>query len=81
MTNLEVGKTYYPPSQEVTITDNLVCGSGWQVEKIGSVFLFEFLAARHGGGVERHNIAADEFELMKQKKLTFADVLKKYDKT
>lgn len=81
MTKLEVEKTCYPPSQEVTITDSLVRGSGWQVEKIGNVFVFEFLAARHSGGVDRHNIKADEFELLKQKKLTFTDLLEKYDTT
>lgn len=79
MTKLEMGNIYYPTNQEVTVTENLVRGSGWQVERIGSAFVLEFLAARHGGGVDRHNITADEFELLKQKKLTFTVLLRKYD--
>jgi hypothetical protein len=76
---LEVGKTYYPSEQEITITTNLVCGNGWQVEQIGNKFVFEFLASRHGGGVDKHEITAKEFEMLKQGNISFEDLLKKYD--
>ncbi len=79
MPKLEIGKTYYPPKHETIVTASLVKGDGWQVEKIGGEFIFEFLAARHGGGVDRYSITSDEFEAVKLGKLSYQDLLKKYD--
>ncbi|QPO11990.1 hypothetical protein IT893_00170 [Thalassospira sp. A40-3] len=79
MSESEFGKTYYPPKPEVIVTDNLVKGPGWKVERLGAEFIFEFLAARHGGGVDRYKVTAEEFEELKLGRLSFEDLLKKYD--
>ncbi|AJD51758.1 MULTISPECIES: hypothetical protein [Thalassospira] len=79
MSKLEFGKTYYPPKPEITVTDNLVKGPGWKVERFGTEFIFEFLAARHGGGVDRYKVTAEEFEELKLGRLSFEELLKKYD--
>jgi hypothetical protein len=79
MVKLEFGKTYFPPTQTLVVSDDLVRGSGWQAERVGEEFVFEFLAARHGGGVDRHNITADEFTRLKQGTLSADDLISKYD--
>ncbi|WP_429092601.1 hypothetical protein [Aeromonas veronii] len=80
MSKLEFGKTYYPPKQGVEISDNLVSGNGWKAERVESVITLEFLAARHGGGVDRYNITEVEFEELKKRGGEYIDALiRKYD--
>lgn len=81
MSKLEIGKTYYPPKCETIVTDTLVKGDGWKVEKIGKEFIFEFLAARHGGGVDRYRITAEEFEEVKKGRLSYDDLIELTDRT
>lgn len=79
MAQIEFGKTYYPPKRELIVTDNSVKGPGWKVERLGEEFIFEFLAARHGGGVDRYKVTAEEFEELKLGRLSFEELLRKYD--
>lgn len=79
MAELEIGKTYYPPKQEVTFSDNLIRGPGWRVEKRGNAFILEFLAARHGGGTDTYEIKEEEFNNLRGGHLSFDDLMMKYD--
>lgn len=79
MSKLEIGKMYYPPKEEITVSENLVRGPGWKVEKKGDAFVFEFLAARHGGGTDAYEITEKEFSDLKAGYLHFEDLMIKYD--
>ncbi|WP_409524703.1 hypothetical protein [Nitrincola sp. MINF-07-Sa-05] len=78
MTNrskLEMGKTYYPKKQHLDVSDTLVRGAGWKAEKLADRYFFEFLAARHGGGVDRYELTKDEFDMVRDGKLSFDDLI------
>lgn len=79
MTELEFGKTYYPPKQTIEVTENSVRGTGWQAERVDNNIIFEFLAARHGAGVDRYNITEAEFACLKSGTLSADDLIKRYD--
>ena len=76
---LEPGKTYYPPKQKITVTEDQVKGSWWSVWKETGQYKFEFLASRHGGGTDTHIITREEFDAVKAGSLTVEDLIKKYD--
>lgn len=76
---LEPGKTYYPPKQEVTVTEDRVKGSWWSVWKEEDQYKFEFLASRQGGGTDTYIITQGEFDAVKAGSLTVEDLIKRYD--
>ena len=77
---LEIGKTYYPPKKKIEITEFCVRGPGWKVELISGQYEFEFLASRHGGGVDCYELTEVEFNQVKNRALTFDDLLKLTDR-
>lgn len=77
---LEIGKTYYPKKQEVIVTDEKISGPGWKVENSTGCYVFEFLASRHGGGVDRYELSEEEFYQVKRGELTFDDLLELTDR-
>lgn len=80
MSELEYGKTYHPRNHALEISENIVRGSWWKVEREEIGIVLEFLAARHGGGVERFSIDENEFISLKNDLLSVDDLIKKYDK-
>lgn len=79
MSDLKIGETYYPKKRDLLITENLVRGPDWEVERIGDVYTLEFLAARHGSGVDKYNITKEEFQAVKARTLDGSDLVTKYD--
>jgi hypothetical protein len=61
-------------------TDDLFQEPTWEVRREGSKYLFEFLAARQGGGTDSHEITQEEFEAVKAEDMSFEDLLRKYDR-
>ncbi len=74
------GKTYHPSKSKTVVEDDRVTGPDWKVFREGKKYLFEFLAARHGGGTDSHVITEDEFKATKTGEMTFQDLLRKYDR-
>lgn len=80
MTKLELGKTYYPAKTEIVATEDAVRGDGWSIEKVNGHFMLEFLAARHGGGTDKHQISTEEFYAVKRGVLSPDELIRKYDR-
>ncbi|NIZ03540.1 hypothetical protein [Thalassospira lucentensis] len=72
---LQFGKTYVPKKQDIIISDDLISGNGWRVLKLGKKYIFEFLAARHGGGVDQYELSSEEFENVRIGKLSFDELM------
>lgn len=72
---LEIGKTYYPKEQKMESSEECVRGAWWRVEKLLDGYVFEFLAARHGGGVDKYAISQAEFEKVKDGEWSVDDLL------
>lgn len=76
----KVGDLYYPAGRPRIRTPNLFQEPTWEVRREGDRFLFEFLVARQGGGTDIHEISEAEFEAVKAEKMSFEDLIKKYDR-
>lgn len=72
---LEIGKTYYPKKQKIEISESCVRGPGWKAELVSGRYEFEFLASRHGGGVDCYELTKEEFDKIKDGLLTFDNLL------
>lgn len=72
---LEVGKTYYPKKQQNAASDSVIRGQGWKVKKLTDRYIFEFLAARHGGGVDQYELTKEEFTKVQNGSLSFNDLI------
>ncbi len=81
MNELEFGKTYYPRKSKLSISENLVQGQGWQAQRLADKIVFEFIAARHGGGVDSYDITEFEFSALKCGDLSAEDLIRKYDRS
>jgi|GEM_PF-3441989 len=79
MPELEIGQTYYPKKRDLLVTENLVRGPDWEVERNGDVYTLEFLAARQGGDVDRYNVTKEEFEAVRARTLDGSDLVTKYN--
>lgn len=77
----EIGKTYYPRHRGISVSSNKILGPGWLIRRDGGDIIFEFMAARQGGGEESYLITEEDFEATKAGKMTFEDLLKKYDRS
>ena len=76
---LVAGKKYFPKTNSVSTGNDFIKGRTWKIQKKDNKFIFEFLAARHGGGTDQHEITEHEFEAVKDGRLNFEDLLIKYD--
>jgi hypothetical protein len=76
----KIGDVYYPMGRPRLRTDDLFQEPTWEVRREGSRYLFEFLAARQGGGTDTHEITQEEFEAVKAEQMLFEDLLRKYDR-
>lgn len=78
MAELRIGETFYPKKQDLLVTESLVRGPDWEIERIGDDYTLEFLAARHGGGVDKYTITKEEFEAVKDRTLEGSELVTKY---
>ncbi len=77
---LKMGETYYPSKKRNEISENYIRGPGWKVELVSGQYVFEFLASRHGGGVDCYALTEDEFNQVKSDNLSFEDLLNLTDR-
>lgn len=60
-------------------TPDLIRGAFWEVRREGERYFLEFIAARHGGGLDLHEITRDEFDAMQDGRIGHEDLLRAYN--
>lgn len=76
---IKIGVTVFPKPRELKISANCVTGPFWKAERVGTQVVLEFLASRHGGGTDRHEISEADFLALKEGQITGEDLIRKYD--
>lgn len=61
-------------------TPDLFQEANWDVKRINDRYYFSFQAARHGGGVDVHEITKSEFLSVLAEEMSFDDLISRYDK-
>ena len=74
----EVGKKYYPKLREFQETNTAVGGADWSIQLIEHEWVYEFTAARHGGGIEQYIVTEQDFLDVKSGRASHMDVNHKY---
>ena len=76
---LIAGKKYFPKPSSVLVGDGFVKGPTWKIYKENDKHIFEFLAARHGGGTDRYEVSQYEFEAVRKGDMKIEVLLRRYD--
>lgn len=61
-------------------TPDLFQEPDWDVKRVDDRYYFSFQAARHGGGVDVHEIKKSEFLSVLAEEMSFDDLIRKYDR-
>lgn len=76
---MKLGKKIMAKPRETRIEEHRILGPTWSIEKIGEGYVYEYLSGELTGGNKRHPVTREDFEAVKDGRLSDYDLLLKYN--